>query len=126
MSEKFKLNLKREILQGITLFGPHRDDFDFLIDGNDIKEYGSQGQHRLAVLCLKFGEIEIFKNKVGEYPILLLDDIFSELDKKRKNNIIKYIRKDIQTFITTTDINKINKNLLEDANIYNIKNGEIK
>lgn len=125
MIEKFKKNIKREILQGTTIFGPHRDDFYFYIDDNEIKEYGSQGQQRLAVLCLKFAEIELFKEKTGEFPILLLDDIFSELDEIKKNNIIKYMNNDIQTFITTTDLNNIDSKLLKYSNIFTIENGEI-
>ena len=123
--EKLNNNLKREILQGTTLYGPHRDDFSFIIEEEEIKEYGSQGQHRLAVLCIKLAELEIFKEKKGEYPILLLDDVFSELDEKKKNNIIKYIGKDIQTFITTTDIKNINEQLLNDSTIFEILDGNI-
>ncbi len=125
MKEKFKKNVQREVLQGMSLYGPHRDDFKFFIKNNEIKEYGSQGQHRLAVLCLKLGEIEMFKESKNEYPILLLDDIFSELDENKKNNIIKYIKNDIQTFITTTDLNNINKNLLKNADIFKIKEGNL-
>lgn len=125
MLEKFRCNIKREIIQGTTLFGPHRDDFNFFIDGKEIKEFGSQGQQRIAVLCLKFSELEIFKEKTGEYPVLLLDDIFSELDEIKKNNIIRYMGKNIQTFITTTDINKIDEKLLKNSSIFNIKNGEV-
>ncbi len=123
--DKLNSSLKRDILQGTTNFGPHRDDFEFLIDNNDIREYGSQGQQRLATLCLKLAELPIFKEKTGEYPVLLLDDIFSELDEEKRNNIIKYVDGDIQTFITTTDINSIDEKIMKDATIYKISNGEI-
>ena len=80
MKSKFNSNLKREILFGTTIHGPHRDDILFNINDKDIREYGSQGQQRLAILSLKLGEVNIFKNITNEYPILLLDDVFNELD----------------------------------------------
>lgn len=122
---KLKSNIKRDIYIGATTIGPHRDDFSFYLNNHKINEYGSQGQQRLAALCLKFAEIEILKQKNNEYPILLLDDIFSELDEKRRELIIKYIDDGIQTFITTTDLKNIKQNILKNANIYQIKRGEI-
>lgn len=123
--EKFKSNLNREIILGTTLFGPHKDDFSFINEENDMKYFGSQGQQRSAVLSLKLSEIEIFKEKTKENPILLLDDIFSELDDIKKNNVIKYIKSGIQTIVTTTDLNQINEELLEDSFIYKIENGQV-
>jgi len=123
--DKFKNNLNREIILGTTLFGPHKDDFSFINSNNDMKYFGSQGQQRSAVLALKLSEIEIFKEKTKENPILLLDDIFSELDDIKKNNVIKYIKSGIQTIITTTDLNQINEELLEDSFIYKIDNGNV-
>ena len=123
--DKFKNNLNREIILGTTLFGPHKDDFSFINSNNDMKYFGSQGQQRSAVLALKLSEIEIFKEKTKENPILLLDDIFSELDDIKKNNVIKYIKSGIQTIITTTDLNQINEELLEDSFIYKIDNGQV-
>lgn len=123
---KLNSNLRKEIFQGNTLYGPHKDDFEIYIDGINLKEYGSQGQQRLVVLCIKIAELEIFKNEIGEYPVLLLDDVFSELDIEKKNKIISYLKKDIQTFITSTDLEKINKKLLINSKIFNIKNGDVK
>ncbi len=121
--KKINSNLKRDIFLGTTTNGPHRDDLCFYINKHEIKEYGSQGQQRLAILCLKLAELELFKKIKDEYPILLLDDIFSELDEEKKNNIVSYIKKGIQTFITTTDIKDIDEKLLKQADIYEIKNG---
>ncbi|MDD3995582.1 MAG: DNA replication and repair protein RecF, partial [Bacilli bacterium] len=90
-----------------------------------VKKQSSQGQQRIIVICMKIGEIEIIKENTKQYPILLLDDVFSELDENKKNNILKYLKKEIQTFITTTDINKISSNLLKNGNIYLIKNQNI-
>ena len=91
LKDKYKKNIKREILMGMTLYGPHRDDFTFIIEENDIKIYGSQGQQKIAFIALKFAEIPIFEEKTGTKPVILLDDIFSELDKKKKNRLMKYI-----------------------------------
>ena len=122
---KLKNNIKRDNFLGMTYYGPHRDDLTFYIDDIEVKEQSSQGQQRIIVICMKLGEIEIIKENTKEYPILLLDDIFSELDENKKNNILKYLKKEIQTFITTTDINKISSNLLKNGNIYLIKNQNI-
>ncbi|MDD3995907.1 MAG: DNA replication/repair protein RecF [Bacilli bacterium] len=122
---KLKNNIKRDNFLGMTYYGPHRDDLTFYIDDIEVKEQSSQGQQRIIVICMKLGEIEIIKENTKEYPILLLDDIFSELDENKKNNILKYLKKENQTFITTTDINKISSNLLKNGNIYLIKNQNI-
>ena len=95
---------KEEIRRGLSLWGPHRDDLIFSINGTDLKLYGSQGQHRTAVLAIKLAELEFFKVESGEYPILLLDDVLSELDQERRDQLIATIReKVIQCFITTTE-----------------------
>ena len=125
MKEKYDKSYNSEIFQGVTLYGTHKDDFSVYIDGIKINNYGSQGQHRIAILCIKLSEIEIFKKIKKENPILLLDDIFSELDEIKKNNIIKYINSDLQVFITSTDLQNINKNLLEKSDIFNVKNGQV-
>ena len=86
-------------------------------------EFCSQGQQRLSILSLKLAEIEVFINKKNIKPIILLDDIFSELDDKKKNNIIKYFKNDVQIFITTTDIKDINDDLKEKSDVYIVQNG---
>jgi len=123
--KKLNDNIKREIYTGNTMYGPHRDDIEFYLNGNNVRDYGSQGQQRLSVLCMKFAEVELFKQMKGEYPILLLDDIFSELDMDKKNSIVKYLNKGIQVFITSTDINDIDKSILINSKVYNIKDGNI-
>lgn len=81
-----------------------RDDLIFLMNGNDISSYGSQGQQRTAILSMKLAELEFVKKETGEYPLLLLDDVGSELDKERRNTLFSYLtKKEIQTIITTTD-----------------------
>lgn len=125
MKEKYDRVKYSELLQGMTLIGTHRDDFSIYINDIKINNYGSQGQHRLAILCFKLAEIEVFRENKYIKPILLLDDIFSELDEVKKNNIIKYIEKDLQVFITSTDLSKIDENLMKNADIFNVENGKI-
>ena len=98
--DKLKKNFKVELMQGVTLVGPHRDDFSFNLNGLDMKNFASQGQQRIAVIALKIAEIYLFKEEMGEYPVLLLDDIFSEIDTRKRNKIIKYLLKDIHDRIT--------------------------
>ena len=119
-------NINRDINLGSTQIGIHKDDFIFNIDGNDIKNFASEGQQKNSVIAFKFAELEIFKEKTGEYPILILDDLFSELDIKKINKILNYISEDIETFITTTDLKKIKKCYLKFSKIFEFKNGEIK
>ncbi len=123
--EKLEVNKKKEIQNGMTLFGPHRDDLEFYLNDKNLKDYGSQGQQRASVLCLKLSEIDIYKNTKFRNPVVLLDDIFSELDDIKKNNILKLLSDDIQVFITTTDLKNVNKRKLNKANYYKIKDGKI-
>ena len=126
---KFKKKLDsifdREKMYGMTLIGPHRDDFSFLLDGKDLSIYGSQGQIRAAILALKLSEVFLFKKKHGDYPILLLDDIFSELDVEKRNRLVKYIIDDVQTIITTTDVHMIDKSLVDKAKVFYVSDGNI-
>ena len=108
-----------------TSMGPHKDDIEFYLGDKNLKFYGSQGQQRVAVFSLKLAEIEIFKKYKESTPILLLDDIFSELDDIKKNNLLKYISRDIQTIITTTDLNNLDKKLIKKSKLFNINNGNI-
>ena len=129
MKDKFlsKLNdsYEREKLYGNSLYGPHRDDFSFFLTNKDLSIYGSQGQLRCAMISYKLSELEIFNKYKKEYPILLLDDVFSELDLNKRNNIIKYLKDDIQTIITTTDIDMIDKQIVSKAKIITIDNGKV-
>ena len=123
--EIFKKKYNDEIKFGTTLIGPHKDDYSFELDNTNLKELGSQGQQRMAILTLKLSEIEIFKNLKNEKPILLLDDVFSELDDIKKNLLLKYIDDDMQVIITTTDLNNIDKKILENAKLFEIENAKI-
>jgi len=119
----YEKNHKKEVKLGSTLYGPHRDDIEFYLNDKNLKIYGSQGQKRLAIIATKLSEIEIFKQFKNNNPILLLDDVFSELDDIKKNNLVKYINDDIQVIITTTELKNVNK--FKSASIFKIKNGEV-
>lgn len=95
----------QDIRQKTSLTGPHRDDISFLINGIDIRKFGSQGQQRTTALSLKLAEIEIVKKLVRDYPILLLDDVLSELDSSRQNQLLAGIGH-IQTVITCTGLDE--------------------
>ena len=125
ISKKYKQSLRKEIDNGMTLYGPHRDDLRFMIGEDDIKLYGSQGQQKVAIIALKLSEISIFRNLIKSSPIILLDDVFSELDVKTRNKLIKYIDDDIQVVITTNDTRGINRKFLETAKIFKVVKGNI-
>ena len=124
-ADKLHYNFDREKLYKMTLFGPHRDDFIFLLDGKDLSIYGSQGQIRAAILALKLSELIVFKEMDINYPILLLDDIFSELDVEKRNRLVKYMLDDVQTIITTTDIDLIDSELVEKARVFSVSSGKV-
>lgn len=103
MMKALEKNLDKDFKLGYTTVGVHRDEIDIYLNGVEVKAFGSQGQQRTTALSLKLAELEIIKNRVGEEPILLLDDVFSELDSDRRAKLLKFTAK-AQTIITTTDI----------------------
>ncbi len=104
--------------------GPHRDDFIFIINGIDVRRFGSQGQQRTAALSLKLAEIELVRQSIGDEPVLLLDDVLSELDSSRQNYLINYM-KDIQTIITCTGLDEFVNNRLDIDRIFNVSEGNV-
>ena len=117
-------NRSRDCERGVTSIGPHRDDFTVLINDIDTKSYGSQGQQRTAVLTIKFSSLKIIKELTGEHPVLLLDDVLSELDFSRKRYILSTIG-DIQTIITCTGIEDLYEYLDDKSKVFKVKDGEI-
>lgn len=107
-----------------TQVGPHRDDICFMINGIDVRKYGSQGQQRTAALSLKLAEIELVKRTIHDMPILLLDDVMSELDHNRKNFLLETIQ-DIQTIVTCTGYDDFIQSRLMINKIYKVTNGTI-
>jgi len=114
---------EQELYRGNTRVGPHRDDLRLFADGTDLHTYGSQGQQRTAALSLKLAEIELIHQETGTYPILLLDDVLSELDDSRKTHLLEAIRGKVQTFVTTTGLEGIDRETLERARIYQVRQG---
>ena len=125
LEDAYNNHLDKEIKLKSTLYGPHRDDFTFNIKKDSLKEFGSQGQQKMAVIALKLSEIEVFKDFKKTSPIILLDDVFSDLDNTKKNNLLKHINNDMQVIITTTDLDSIDASLLSKAKLIHIKNGQI-
>lgn len=100
--KKYEENIDKDIKLGFTTVGPHRDDIKIMSNNIDIRSFGSQGQQRTASLSLKLAELEVFKENIGEYPVLLLDDVLSELDNTRQTKLLEFISP-IQTLLTCTD-----------------------
>ena len=127
--EQFMIKLTQvkdqEIRRGVTLVGPHRDDLAFFITAKEASIYGSQGQQRTTALSLKLAEIELIHEEIGEYPILLFDDVLSELDQNRQTHLIETFQSKVQTFITTTGLESVNVSKLQDAGIYYVQDGRV-
>lgn len=107
LAEEYRCKLielrQNDIWRGSTSIGPHRDDLILSVNGINLRTFGSQGQQRTGVLALKLAELEFIKSETGEYPVLLLDDVMSELDASRREHLITFIKDRIQTFITATE-----------------------
>lgn len=121
----YENNQAKEVRTGTTLVGPHRDDIQFTINGQDAHLFGSQGQQRTVVLSIKLAEVQLIHEITGEYPILLLDDVMSELDVTRQTALLNYIYGKTQTFITTTDLDGISWEIIQKPKIFNIANGTL-
>ncbi|MTD31229.1 DNA replication/repair protein RecF [Planomicrobium sp. YIM 101495] len=117
---------KKEIERGTTLVGPHRDNLQFLVNGYDVQTYGSQGQQRTTALSLKLAEIELIKQEVGEPPVLLLDDVLSELDDYRQSHLLNTIQGSVQTFVTTTSVDGIHHDTIRNARLFDVIGGNVK
>lgn len=122
---EFKKNESRDISQMTTSIGPHRDDLIFLVNGQNVQTYGSQGQQRTTALSVKLAEIELINEEIGEYPILLLDDVLSELDDERQVQLMEFIDNKLQTFLTTTSVTHLNDKLKIKPEIFYVTNGEV-
>jgi DNA replication and repair protein RecF len=120
---KFDTIKEKEMERGTTLAGPHRDDLALYVNGKDVQTYGSQGQQRTTALSLKLAEIELIKSEVGEYPLLLLDDVLSELDDSRQSHLLNTIQGKVQTFVTTTSVEGIEHETLQQASLFHVENG---
>lgn len=118
-------HLKEDLRKGYTSVGPHRDDFTCRINGIDARVYASQGQQRTAVLTLKLAMLKLMADVTGEYPVLLLDDVFSELDQYRREYLLNTVAQTVQTIITATDIGAWTGPGMQLAKIFHVSQGRI-
>lgn len=125
----FEQDLKRlqsrEIMLGSTIVGPHRDDIQFIVNNNDVAVFGSQGQQRTTALAVKLAEIDLMQQETGEYPILLLDDVLSELDANRQTHLLLAIQDKVQTFITAPSLSDVARQLIHAPKVFHVKHGDI-
>ncbi len=129
IQEGFLARLKQirseEIARGVTTIGPHRDDLRFIINKADVSDYGSRGQLRTTLLALKLAEVEWMKDRTGEWPVILLDEVMAELDINRRADLLKYVDKDQQVLFTTTDLNFFTPEFMEGSDIWDVKDGVV-
>jgi DNA replication and repair protein RecF len=116
---------RREIAQGVNVLGPHRDDIAFLAGDVDLAVYGSRGQQRTVALALKLAELEYIETETGEQPILLLDDVLSELDAQRRRDLLEAVRALDQVLLTVTDATSLPAEARARAHIYAIRGGRV-
>lgn len=122
---KYNSNLKKDLFLGKTSFGVHRDDISFILDELSLKDCGSEGQQKNAIIAFKLSEIEIVKDIKGYYPILIFDDLSSELDKNKINNILGLLSSKVQTFITTTNIDYFSDEMIKNSKIIKVNNSQV-
>ena len=122
--EMLQKNREKDIKLKMTTVGPHRDDFGFMVNDIDIRKFGSQGQQRTSALSLKLSEIELVKKTIHDTPVLLLDDVLSELDSNRQNYLLNSIS-DIQTLITCTGLDDFVNDRFEINKLFKVSNGKI-
>ena len=122
---RLSANMNREIGQGVTVVGPHRDDIQFEVEGRDASLYGSRGQQRTVVAALKLAEVEMLKANTGEDPILLLDDILSELDETRRRRVLETVLGSEQAILTTTDLDRIDEEVRSRARLIRVEGGRL-
>ncbi|NSW51506.1 MAG: DNA replication/repair protein RecF [Anaerolineae bacterium] len=114
---------KSDIRKGISSIGPHRDEIRFFTNETDLGIYGSRGQIRTALISLKFAEAQWLKARTGQYPVMLLDEVLAELDQQRRNDLVAFLQKGDQVFLTTTDLNLFDPASLQGSHIWRIHGG---
>jgi len=114
-----------EIARGVTTIGPHRDELRFLANDFDLGNYGSRGQIRTALLSLKLAEVNWMKERTGEWPVILLDEVMAELDLQRRADLLKYVGESEQVLFTTTDLDLFVPEFVENAEVWKVENGRV-
>ena len=117
---------KRELNQGVCLLGPHRDDMEFLVNGVNMLTYGSRGQQRTVAPAAKLAELAYMRACTGDEPVLLLDDVFSELDAQRRGHLLQEVLRHEQVLLTTTDLSSFPEEILGRAHVYEVVGGEVR
>ncbi len=129
IQEGFLVKLKTirsdEIARGVTTIGPHRDDLRFVINKADVSDYGSRGQIRTTLLALKLAEVEWMKERTGEYPVILLDEVMAELDASRRADLLRYVTQESQVLFTATDLNLFDPEFTQSAEVWDVKGGVV-
>jgi DNA replication and repair protein RecF len=125
MLSALELSRQEEFARGMTLSGPHRDDFNFTANGVDLRTYGSRGQNRTAILAAKLAEVEWLKQRSGAWPVLLLDEVLSELDVARREALMACVAKVQQALVTTTDLAMFNRELLSQVAMWRVVSGSL-
>ena len=123
--EKLKSIRSEEIARGVTTIGPHRDDLRFVINKADVSDYGSRGQLRTTLLALKLAEVEWMKERTGEWPVILLDEVMAELDMNRRADLLKYVGKGEQVLFTTTDLSLFSQEFTSESDIWDVSGGVV-
>jgi DNA replication and repair protein RecF len=123
--EQLRARREEELERGMSLFGPHRDDLRFLVGGVDMCTFGSRGQQRTIAISIKLAEMQLIRSRSGVEPILLLDDVMSELDEERRQYLMEAIHGDQQAIITATDLTSFAPAFLEKAEVWSIREGTI-
>ena len=116
---------REEIARGVTTIGPHRDELRFLVNRTDLGNYGSRGQIRTTLLALKMAEVDWMKERTGEWPVILLDEVMAELDLDRRADLLKYIGQREQVLFTTTDLNLFAPDFAKNAEIWGVHGGNV-
>ena len=123
---QLKVKRREEIARGVTTIGPHRDDFQFLVNQIDMGIYGSRGQIRTVVMALKFAEKDWFENKTGELPVILLDETLAELDGNRRNDLLSLLGNGSQAVLTTADLELFNQEFIQRCQVWQVEQGAIR
>ena len=114
-----------EIARGVTTIGPHRDEIRFLANDIDLGEYGSRGQVRTALLSLKLAEVNWMRDRTGEWPVILLDEVMAELDLQRRGDLLKYVGETEQVLFTTTDLNLFSTEFVKNVEVWRVEGGRV-
>jgi DNA replication and repair protein RecF len=129
IQQGFQESLERlhseEIARGVTTIGPHRDDLRFLANGINLGAYGSRGQARTAMLALKLAEVAWLKEKTGQWPVLLLDEVLAELDAQRRTDLLERLADSEQSMLTTADLDAFSKDFIHHATLWRIHAGQL-